>query len=98
MADNSVVTFVDENTQDMDFYIIEETKVNGFSYLLVCDDEDMEQGNVFILKDISAPEEEEALYDVVQDEVELKAVSKVFSELVDGIEIEFEEFEYEVEE
>lgn len=96
MADNSV-TFTDEDAQNMDFYVIEETRVNGFSYLLVCDDEDMEQGNVFILKDISAPEEEEALYDVVQDEVELKAVSKVFSELVEGIDIEIEETEIEME-
>ncbi|MDD6207896.1 MAG: DUF1292 domain-containing protein [Clostridiales bacterium] len=96
MADNSV-TFTDEDAQDMDFYVIEETKVNGFSYLLVCDEEDMEQGNVFILKDISAPEEEEAIYDVVQDEVELQAVSKVFSELVDGIDIEIEETELEME-
>lgn len=96
MADNSV-TFTDEDAQNMDFYVIEETRVNGFSYLLVCDDEDMEQGNVFILKDISAPEEKEALYDVVQDEVELKAVSKVFSELVEGIDIEIEETEIEME-
>ena len=96
MADNSV-TFTDEDAQDMDFYVIEETKVNGFSYLLVCDEEDMEQGNVFILKIISAPEEEEAIYDVVQDEVELQAVSKVFSELVDGIDIEIEETELEME-
>ena len=53
MADNSV-TFTDEDAQDMDFYVIEETKVNGFSYLLVCDEEDMEQGNVFILKKMSS--------------------------------------------
>lgn len=96
MADNNV-TFTDDDSQDMDFYVIEETKVNGFSYILVCDDEDMEQGNVFILKDISSPEEDEALYDVVQDEVELKAVAKVFAELVDGIDIEIEETEFEIE-
>ena len=41
-----------------------------------------------ILKDTSAPEEKESVYQVVDDDVELGAVSKVFGELLEDIEIE----------
>ena len=38
--------------------------------------------------DVSDPESEEAVYDVVEDEEQLEALSKVFTELVDDLDIE----------
>lgn len=77
----------DDSTESVDFYVLEETKINGVSYILVTDSED-EDGECMILKDTSAAEDKESLYQVVEDDVELLAVSKVFGELLEDIEIE----------
>lgn len=36
------LTFVTEDQESVDFYIIEETRVNGINYLLVTESEDEE--------------------------------------------------------
>lgn len=77
----------DNGEQSVEFFVLEETKINGVSYILVTDSED-EDGECMILKDTSAPEEKETVYQVVDDDVELGAVSKVFGELLEDIEIE----------
>lgn len=77
----------DDGEESVDFFVLEETKINGGSYILVTDSED-EDGECMILKDTSKPEEKESVYEVVEDDVELAAVSKVFGELLEDIEIE----------
>ncbi len=77
----------DDGEESVDFFVLEETKINGVSYILVTDSED-EDGECMILKDTSKPEEKESVYEVVEDDVELAAVSKVFGELLEDIEIE----------
>ncbi len=78
---------LDDGENSVDFFVLEETKINGVSYILVTDSED-EDGECMILKDTSKPEEKESLYQIVEDDVELAAVSKVFGELLEDIEIE----------
>lgn len=78
---------LDDGDSSVDFFVLEETKINGVSYILVTDSED-EDGECMILKDTSLPEEKESVYQVVEDDVELKAVSKVFGELLEDVEIE----------
>ena len=41
-----------------------------------------------ILKDTSAPEEKDSVYEMVEEEVEINAVLKVFEELLEDVEIE----------
>ena len=41
-----------------------------------------------ILKDTSTPEEKDSVYEMVEEEVELNAVLKVFEELLEDVEIE----------
>ena len=77
----------DDGEESVDFFVLEETKINGVSYILVTDSED-EDGECMILKDTSKPEEKESVYEVVEDDVELAAVSKGFGELLEDIEIE----------
>lgn len=77
----------DDGEDSVDFFVLEETKINGVSYILVTDSED-EDGECMILKDTSLPEERESVYQVVEDDVELTAVSKVFGELLEDVEIE----------
>ena len=78
---------LDDGDSSVDFFVLEETKINGVSYILVTDSEE-EDGECMILKDTSLPEEKESVYQVVEDDVELKAVSKVFGELLEDVEIE----------
>ena len=53
------LTFVTEDQESVDFYIIEETRVNGINYLLVTESEE-----------------------------ELDAVSRIFAELLEDMDLE----------
>lgn len=70
-----------------EFYVLEQTRIGGISYLLVTETED-EDGEAWILKDLSGDGETEALYEIVEDDGELDAVGRVFSEMLDDVEIE----------
>ncbi|MDO4478184.1 MAG: DUF1292 domain-containing protein [Lachnospiraceae bacterium] len=71
------------------FYVEADTRVNGVSYILVSDaDEDSEEANALILKDVSGDSSEEAEYVIVEDDVELQALLKVFSEILDDTDID----------
>ena len=82
-------TFQDTN-ETVDFYILEETKINGTQYLLVTDsdDEEEEEGEAYILKDLSSETDEESVYEMVEDDEELAAVSKIFAEELEDYDIE----------
>ncbi len=67
------------------FYVLEETRIGGFSYLLVTDKEEGDS-DAWILKDMSGQEDQEALYEIVEDEEELEAVSSVFAQMLDDVE------------
>lgn len=72
---------------DVDFFVLEQTKVNGVSYILVTDSEE-EDAECLILKDIAEETASDSVYEIVDDDVELTAISKVFEELLEDIEIE----------
>ena len=77
----------EETNEEVEFFVLEQTKVNGNSYILVTDSEE-EEAECLILKDTSAAEEKESLYEIVEDEVELSAILKVFEELLEDVDIE----------
>lgn len=84
------LTFVTEDQESVDFYIIEETRVNGINYLLVTEseDEEDEEAEAYILKDTSKAEDTEAVYEFVESEEELDAVSRIFAELLENMDLE----------
>ena len=57
------------------------------SYILVTDSEE-DDAECLILKDTSAEEETESVYEIVEDDSELSAVSGIFEELLEDIAIE----------
>lgn len=79
---------VPETGEEVEFYVVEETRINGMNYLLVTESDDEEEADAYILKDLSKNEEEEAMYEIVEEDGELEAVSKVFAELMDDIDLE----------
>ncbi len=77
----------DETDEIVEFFIVEQTKVNGNSYLLVADSNE-EEAECLILKDTAQEDAEESVYEIVEDDVELLAVSKIFEDLLEDIGIE----------
>lgn len=81
------IKFMSEEMQETDFYVLEQTKINGVSYILVTDSEE-DDAECLILKDTSAEDDKESVYEIVEDATELGAVLKIFEELLEDIEIE----------
>lgn len=81
------ITFTLADNQIVEFYVLEQTVLGGISYILVTDSED-DEAEALILEDLSKPGEDEALYEIVDDDDELEAVSKIFQEMLDDIEFE----------
>lgn len=84
------LTFVTDDNKEVELFVIEETRINGVNYLLVTDsdDEDDNEAEAFIFKDISKAEDSDAAYEPVEDEEELDAVSRVFGELLEDVDLE----------
>lgn len=71
------------------FYVLEETRINGMNYLMVTDsEEDDEEGECYILKDVSSAEDSEAVYEFVENDDELDYLYRIFSELLEDMEVE----------
>ena len=70
------IPFKDEDGKEKEFYVLEQTTLNGF----------------LIMKRVAdaAEDEEWATYEMVEDEEELISVSKVFEQLMDDINFEVE--------
>ena len=82
------IKFTFEDTSEtVDFFVLEQTKINGAVYILVTDSEE-DDAQSLILKDTSSQEDTESVYEVVEDDTELLAVSKVFEELLEDVDIE----------
>lgn len=80
---------VPETGEEVEFYVVEETRINGKNYLLVTESDDEEEdADAYILKDLSKSEDTEAVYEIVEDDGELEAVSKIFAELMDDVNLE----------
>lgn len=85
------IKFFDVETgEEIEFYVIEETRINNINYLLVTeDDESNEEAAAYILKDLSSDQEAEAQYVMVEDENEIDYVSKIFSELLEDVDLDY---------
>ncbi len=79
---------IDDTNEKVEFFVVEQTRINSTNYLLVTENETDEEADAYILKDISADEDTEAIYEIVEDDEELDAVSRIFSEILDDIDIE----------
>ena len=77
----------EETNEEVEFFVLEQTKVSGNNYILVTDSED-DEAECLILKDTSAAEDTESLYVIVEDEAELSGILKVFEELLEDVDIE----------
>lgn len=80
------IIFTPDGEEAVAFYVLEQTRLGGVDYLLVTDSE-REDGEALIMRDISAADEEEALYEIVTDDEELSAVAAVFENMLDDVDL-----------
>ena len=91
MADkNQNIVFTTFDDEKVEFEVVEQTKISGVNYLLVCEaGASEEEAEAFILKEGTNEEDSnEIIYDEVVDDIELQAVAKVFAELLDDCDIQ----------
>jgi hypothetical protein len=69
---------------------LEETRIHGKDYLLVTDAPEDEDGECYILKDVSGENDSEALFEFVEDDRELDGVMGIFEELLKDADVELE--------
>ena len=70
-----------------EFFIEEQTRIGGVSYLLVSDSME-DEASAYILKDVSKDTDREACYEMLEDEDELQAVYKVFEQMLEDVDFE----------
>ncbi len=89
MTQEEKITLQTEDGELVDFYVLEETRINGMNYLMVTDSEDDEEdGECYILKDVSKAEDSDAVYEFVENDDELDYLYRIFTELMEDMEVE----------
>lgn len=81
------IRFQSEDGKTEEFYVEEQTRIGGISYLLVSDSRE-EEASAYILKDISEDTDPEACYVMVEDDEECNAVFQVFEQMMEDIDFE----------
>lgn len=81
------IIFVPDGGEAVDFYVLEQTTIGGVNYILVTDAEEDEEGEAYILKDMSDSDAEERVYSMVEDDTEFDAVSAVFENILEDIDL-----------
>jgi len=82
------IKFIPEGeTQEVEFFILEQTKLAGDTYILVTDEEEGD-AECWILKEIPGDQKGENIYETVTDDSVLQAVTALFSQLLEDVDIE----------
>ena len=82
------INFITDEGEEIPFYIIEQTTLAGKDFLLVTDSDTQEdEAQVYIMQEIS-DQDDQTIYEFVEDEAKLEALSKVFEELLDDVDIQ----------
>ena len=90
MIQEEKITLETDTGESVDFYVLEETRISGMNYLMVTDSKEDEDGECYILKDVSRPEESDAVYEFVENDDELEHLFKIFTELLADTDVEIQ--------
>ena len=73
------IKFIPDGEEDAaEFFVLEPTRLQGVNYLLVSESED-DEAECYILKDTSKDEDQEAVYEFVEDDEILEALGALFA-------------------
>jgi len=71
--------------EEIELYVVEQTMIGNINYILAAESRD-DESVAYILRQTGA-ETEDAFYEFVEEEEELRAVSSVFAELLEDADI-----------
>lgn len=80
------IVFTPEGEEPVQFFILEQTRLGGIDYILVTESEEGD-GEALILRDLSAADDADAVYEIVTDDKELNAVAAVFEDMLEDVEL-----------
>lgn len=83
---NRFIEFETEDGEAVAFMVHAQTMLAGKNYLLVSDS-DEDEADAYIMEEI-VDEDDQKVYEMVEDEEKLEALSKIFAELLDDVDIE----------
>ncbi len=86
MKEGQIILTAEDGSEEA-FFVLEEAKIAGETYLLVAESMEEEAG-ALILK--QTEESNTRTYEVLNDEKEMKILTKYFEELLEDIELEIE--------
>ena len=84
--DNTIM-FTTDDGENVEFTVIEEARLSGETYLLVTADEKDEDEVAYVLREVKSEDKTEASYEMVEDDEILNALSKIFEELLEDVDI-----------
>lgn len=91
MSNQGKIEFTLTDTGEKEeFYVIEQTRINNINYILVADSMEDEAQALILKETCTNTDMADAVYSVVEDDYELDAISKVFAQMVDDLDIELE--------
>lgn len=80
------VIFTDPETNEkIEFFVIEQTQINGTKYLLVAED-DAEDSPAYILEEVE-DDDNDIVYSFVEDDDSLESLGKIFAELLEDADV-----------
>ena len=85
--ESNKIVIKDDEGDEISLFVLEETKINGMYYILATDAAEDEDGECYILKDVSKAEDNDAIYEFVTNDAELEYMTKIFRELIDDTEV-----------
>ena len=81
------IKFIEDDGEVVEFFVEEQARIGGKTYLLVSDSQE-EEAQAYIMKYVSEETDSEACYEFVEDDLELEAVTSVFQQMLDDVDIE----------
>lgn len=81
---NRITLQPDDSAQTVDFYVIDEAKLAGKTYLLVSDTEDGD-GDALLLWENPDGEDGDPVYEIVDDDNEISAALMLFKDELDDL-------------
>lgn len=87
------IPFLTDDGLEIEFCVIEQTRINGVNYLLVSDDmkeSEEDETLVYIMKENAEEKDGMKTYEMVEDEAELASVFKIFEQLIEDMDLEAE--------
>ncbi len=87
------ISFLTDDNEKVELFILDQTSLNGKNYLLVSEDPepaDTEDTLVYIMRETGGSEDDMVSYVFVDEDEELEVVSSVFEQLLEDMDIEVE--------